>query len=375
MAAEAILWLSAAFVAYVYFGYPAALVIWSRVAPRPVKKAAITPFISLVTPAFNEERVIEEKIRTALALDYPPESYEIVVVSDGSSDRTVEIARRFEDGKRVRLVAFEPNRGKLRCLNEVVPQLEGEIVAFSDAASMPAKGALRELAANFADPRVGACSGVYQVLKKDEAELGAQEGLYWKYETFLKLREAEIDSILGCHGSLYAIRRDLYPFPSPDTINDDYVIPLRILQQGRRVAYEPKAVAYEEAQEMGGFSRRIRIMAGNFEQLREIGGLLAPPRWKPLFFFLSHKAGRLLAPFAMAAALLTNLLLLDRPLYQATLVLQAAFYILSAMGAVWPLKPKILRAPYYFTMINVATLYGLYYALFGRRRLRWNKAG
>ena len=374
MAAEAIFWLSAAFVAYVYFGYPLLLIAWSRLAPRPVKKAPHTPFVSLMTSAYNEQAVIEQKIRTSLALDYPEDRYEIVVVSDGSKDRTVELARRFEDGKRVRVLAFEPNRGKLHCLNDAVPQLKGEIVAFSDASSMPAKDSLRELAANFADPEVGACSGVYQVLKKDEAELGGQEGFYWRYETFLKLREAEIDSILGCHGSLYAIRKDLYPFPSPDTINDDYVIPLRILHGGHRVAYEPKAVAYEEAKEMGGFSRRIRIMAGNFEQLREMSGLLTPPRWKPLFFFLSHKLGRLIAPAAMAAALVANLFLLERPLYQATLALQVAFYALSVMGAVWPLRPKILRAPYYFTMINVATLYGLYYAIAGRGRLRWKKA-
>ncbi len=372
--AEAIFWLSAGCVAYVYFGYTLLLTVWSRLAPRPVKKGPAMPFVSLVTTAFNEERVIEEKIRVSLALDYPEDRYEIVVVSDGSKDRTVEIARRFEDGKRVRVLAFEPNRGKLQCLNDAVPQLKGEIVAFSDASSMPAKNALRELMANFADPEVGACSGVYQVLKKDEAEHGGQEGFYWKYETYLKLREAEIDSILGCHGSLYAIRKALYPFPSPDTINDDYVIPLRILHGGHRVAYEPAAVAYEEAKEMGGFSRRIRIMAGNFEQLREMGGLLNPPRWKPLFFFVSHKLGRLVAPAAMAAALVANLFLLDRLLYQATLALQLAFYGLSAMGAVWPLRPKILRAPYYFTMINVATLWGLYYVIVGRGRLRWKKA-
>ena len=171
------------------------------------------------------------------------------------------------------------------------PELCGEIVAFTDASSMLASDSIRVLAQSFADPKIGAASGVYRLLKKDQAKLGTQEDLYWKYETFLKVQEAKLGAFTGAHGSLYAIRRELYPFPSAGTINDDFTIPMRILQRGYRVAYEPAAVAYEEAHEMEGFSRRVRIAAGNIEQLRELKSLVWPPRPFVLFCLLSHKTG------------------------------------------------------------------------------------
>ena len=195
----------------------------------------------------------------------------------------------------------------------------------------------------------------------------------YKRQTYLKLAEADVGSILGCHGSLYAIRRALYPFPKPGTINDDYVIPMRILSQGYRVAYETGAVAFEEAHEMGGFSRRVRIMTGNVEQLREMKALLNPLRPGPLFFFLSHKAGRLLVPIAMLAALGANMFLLDKVFYRALFGLQLAFYALVLLGALVRLQPKILRLPYYFCMINAAAFVGMYHAVRGGRTLAWKR--
>ena len=194
---ELLFWLSAATIAYVYVGYPLVLTALARLFPRPVKKGPFEPFVSLLVPAYNEGGVIAAKIESALKLDYPKERLEIVIASDGSSDDTVSRARAYEDGKLVRVFAFEQNRGKLQALNEVVPQLRGEIVAFSDASSMLRPSSIRELAAHFADPQVGAVSGVYRVLKKDEAELGRQEGFYWKYETYLKRCEAAIGSMLA----------------------------------------------------------------------------------------------------------------------------------------------------------------------------------
>ena len=238
---------------------------------------------------------------------------------------------------------------------------------------MLAPESLRTLVTNFADDRVGAVSGVYRVLRGEEAALGKQEDFYWKYETYLKLAEADVGSILGCHGSLYAIRRALYPFPKPGTINDDYVIPMRILSQGYRVAYEPGAVAFEEAHEMGGFSRRVRIMTGNVDQLREMKALVRPLRAGPLFFFLSHKAGRLVVPLAMVAMLVANAFLLEEPFYRVVFALQLAFYALVLLGALVKLRPKVLRLPYYFCMINAAAFLGMYHALRGGRTLAWKR--
>ena len=373
MRAEAIFWLGVGTVLYTYAGYPIVLRLLRLVIKRPVRRAPIEPFVSILVPAYNEADVIAEKIRNVLAIDYPAESYELAVACDGPSDGTADIVRSMADGHRVRAFVFEKNRGKLHVLNDVLPQLRGEIVAFSDASSMLERDAVRRLVSSFADPEVGAVSGVYRVRKKDAAHLGRQEDFYWKYETFLKSQEAALGSILGAHGSLYAIRKALYPFPDPRTINDDYVIPLRIVQQGYRVAYEPAAVAQEEAHEMGGFSRRVRIMAGNLEQLRELRPLLWPFRPLMLFFFLSHKVARLVVPAALIAAALANVALLASPVYRTIGVLQLVFYILVVIGALFPLHPKVLRLPYYFCMINAAAFIGMYYALRGGRALAWKR--
>lgn len=370
---EILFWLSAAAVVYVYAGYPALLAAAAAVFRRPVRKKEIEPSVSLLVAAYNEADVIARKIRNALELDYPAGKLEIAIASDGSADGTVAIAREFAD-PRVRVFDYPINRGKITVLNETLPQLRGEIVALTDAASMLAPDALRRLVANFADPEVGAVSGVYKVRRKEEAQLGVQEDFYWKYETFLKVQEAALDSILGAHGSLYAIRKDLYPFPAAGTINDDYVIPVRILQRGYRVAYEPGAVAYEEAHEMGGFSRRVRIMAGNVQQLREMKPLLRPLRPKALFFFLSHKAGRVAAPLFLLLLIVLNVALLRHSaLYQWLAAMQAAFYILAIVGANWRVRPRTLLLPYYFSMINAAAFLAMYHVFFSRRSLAWKR--
>ena len=241
-------WISVAFPLYVYVGFP--LLLWLLQIPvrRAPRRQPIEPSVSLLVAAYNEAAVIADKIRNSLALDYPAEKLEIVVASDGSEDATAEIVRSFEaeTSGRVRLLNYPQNRGKMAVLNDAVRELRGEIVAFSDATSMLAADSLRILVQSFNDPHVGAASGVYRLLKKDQAQLGAQEDIYWKYETFLKVQEARLGAFTGAHGSLFAIRRALYPFPSENTINDDFTIPMRILERGHRVAYEPAAVALKK---------------------------------------------------------------------------------------------------------------------------------
>jgi cellulose synthase/poly-beta-1,6-N-acetylglucosamine synthase-like glycosyltransferase len=364
--AKLLFWISAGFTVYVYVGYP--ILLWGlqaifRSSPR---QQPVEPSVSLLVAAYNEAAVIAEKIRNSLALDYPADKLEVVVASDGSKDATAEIVRAFverEGGERVRLLNYKENRGKMAVLNDAVRELRGDIVAFSDASSMLAADSLRILVQSFSDDRVGAASGVYRLLKKDQAQLGSQEDLYWKYETFLKVQEARLGAFTGAHGSLYAIHRSLYPFPSENTINDDFTIPMRILERGHRVAYEPAAVAYEEAHEMEGFSRRVRITAGNVEQLREIKSLIWPPRPFVLFCLLSHKTGRLLVPVFMLLALAANIALRGQFPYNWLLLGQGIFYGLALLGALVSLKPKILRLPYYFCMINSALFAWVYQAL------------
>jgi cellulose synthase/poly-beta-1,6-N-acetylglucosamine synthase-like glycosyltransferase len=370
---RALFWVSAFLVVYPYLVFPSLLVLMRRVMARPPRKAPIEPTVSMLVAAYNEEDVIAAKIENALAIDYPADRLETVVASDGSTDATNAIAARYDDGKRIRLLAFPVNRGKLATMNDAVRQLTGEIVVFSDASSMVTPESLRVLVSNFADPSVGAVSGAYLVRNPGQSALGKQEDFYWRFETSLKTAEADVNSTLGAHGSLYAIRRDLYPFPEPGVINDDFVIPMRIVARGYRAVYEPGAVAVEEAHEMEGFRRRVRIASGNIQQLGELPRLLMPPRPMPLFFFLSHKFARLLVPPAMFASFVANLFLLGEPLYNILFAGQLLFYALALGGAAFALRPRLLRLPYYFSMVNAGLIVAVFERAVRRRPVAWRE--
>ncbi len=365
-------WICAALTVYFYAGYPLVLAALAAVFRRHPKHAPVEPFISILVAAYNEADVIGEKIRNFQLLDYPAKKVEIAIANDGSWDETADIVRGFLSDSRVRLFDYPVNRGKMTALNDTVPELRGEIVVLTDAASMLQPDALRRLVAHFADPTVGGVSGIYRVQSAEAARLGVQEAFYWKYETFLKEKEAALGSTLGAHGSLYAIRRTLYPYPAAGTINDDYVIPVRVVQQGFRMVYETGAVAYEQAREMDGFSRRVRIMAGNLQQMRELEGFLFPPRPFGVFVLLSHKGGRLLVPICMLAMIACNLTLLREPLYLWLGALQCLFYALALAGSTWKIKPTLLRMPYYFCLVNAAAFFAIFNALSGRR-LVWKR--
>jgi poly-beta-1,6-N-acetyl-D-glucosamine synthase len=372
---EVLFWTAVAIPIYTYLGYPVTLIALRLILKRGVQKQDITPRVSLLIAAFNETRNIERKIRNSLALDYPQDLIEIVVACDGSSDDTPQLAGDLasspEAQGRVRVLNFPVNRGKITTLNAAAHQLRGEIIVFSDASAILNADAVRVLVRNFADQTVGSVSGKYTVMKAHEVSIGASEDFYWKYETFLKTQEGKISSALGGHGHLHAIRAELYPFPEPGTINDDYIIHASVIAKGWRAVYEPDAVIREEAHEMEGFRRRVRIMAGNIQQLREIGSLVRPLRPLPLFFFVCHKGLRLLVPFAMIGALAANVFLLNERMYGAILAGQITFYVLAICGGLIRLRPKLLMLPYYFSMINAAMFLGIYHAATGLRRMRW----
>jgi biofilm PGA synthesis N-glycosyltransferase PgaC len=367
MASQLVFWIAVSIPLYAFVGYPLVLLVLGLMIRREVKKTPIRPFVSLLIPAYNEARVIARKIENSLALDYPLDRIEMVIVSDGSTDETVNIARAAGG---IRVLALPKNRGKVAALNRAVPELKGEIVVFSDASAILARDALWRLVENFSDGAVGAVCGRYTVVKPNEVNIGPSEGLYWRYEAFLKSRESRLGSTLGAHGHLHAIRKELYPFPPPETINDDYVIPLSVLGRGFRAVHEPTAVVYEEAREMTGFGRRIRIVAGNLQQLRHLGQFLRPWQPLPLLLFLSHKVVRLVVPFAMLAALAASFLLLGRPFYRLVLDAQLVFYALAALGLTGRLRPRALRLPFYFCMVNSAAFFGVYSAL-RRERVSW----
>ena len=368
--AEVVFWLSAALVLYVFAGYPLLVAAIAAGKRDEVPHAAALPTVAFLVPAKNEAAVIGAKVANTLALEYPADLLKIVVVSDGSTDRTAEIARR-AGGRRVDVIERPVSRGKTAALNATLPALDTDVVVFSDAASRVDPGAIHALVAHFANPEVGAVSGVYVVERADVGRTGVQESAYWRYETFLKSREARLGVVLGAHGSLYAIRRNLYPYPADSTINDDYVIPMRILQRGFRVVYEPRAVAFEEAKQMEGFGRRVRVMAGNIQQLRELVPLIWPPQARALFAFLSHKIGRLLVPWALLALAVSNAMLIASPFYLAAAGLQGLVYGLALAGAAGISRGKAVRLSYYFCLINAAALVAMLRLLVHPRRLAW----
>ncbi len=368
---EAIFYVSGLMILYAYVGYPLALLTLRLFIFRPVNKIGCEPAVTLIVPAYNEAGVIAAKINNAARLDYPADRLEVLIACDGSTDDTVRVAQESCDGQQFRVLPFAQNRGKMAVLNDAVRAARGEIVLLSDASAMLASDSLREIVSNFSDSEVGAVSGMYRIVKSASGLLGKQEGFYWKYETFLKSQESALSSVLGGHGQILAVRKSLYPYPSPETINDDYVIPLRIMANGNRVVYEPRAIAFEEASKMVGFQRRVRIMAGNLQQLKEIKGLLVPPRILPLFFFLSHKAARTAVPFFMLSLIVSNALLLPMHAYRLFGLSQLAFYALALVGLQWDLRPHVLRLPYYFCFVNVAYLWGAYRSMKGIGKVGW----
>jgi cellulose synthase/poly-beta-1,6-N-acetylglucosamine synthase-like glycosyltransferase len=378
--AAAAFWACAALVAYAYLLYPVA--IWwlarrfGRPAMPPAGIAEEWPSVALLIAAHDEEAVIEERLRNALATDYPAGKFEVVVGSDGSTDGTAAIVRRYADDG-VRLLDYEQRRGKAAVLNSAVAELDSEIVVLSDANTDIDPAAARRLVRWFRDPRVGAVCG--RLVLTDPRTGRNADSLYWRYETFLKRCEGQLGALLGSNGAIYAIRRELY-VPIPDgTIVDDFVIPLLAkLRSGCEIVYDCEAVASEETPPDVGseFRRRARIGAGGFQSIGMLWRLLDPRRGWVAFTFLSHKILRWLCPFFLIGLLASNLLLWDRPFYRACLLGQAAFYLASllmaaAPGRLAPLKP--LRLATMFTGMNLALLVGFWRWLFGSQRGTWDR--
>ncbi len=368
-------WISLAALLYIYFGYPLLVWLLAGMFGREAMRQPVTPSVSFVIPAYNEERHIEAKLRNTLTLDYPREQLEIVVASDGCTDHTDEIVKRFES-QGVKLFTVSKNLGKSLMLSRTVPQLHGELVVFSDASSQVEPDALRKIAQPFADPKVGCVCGLYR-LKGGDNVRAEGEGLYWKYETFIKRQESRLHSILGAHGAFYAIRRHLFNRLEATAINDDYLIPMRIVGQGYRAVYEPSAVAWEleSSSAQGEFARRLRIAAGNCQQVIELRGMLNPLRGWVAFSFFSHKLLRTIAPVFMVSLFLTTFWL-QPPLNWLLLALQTLFYASAFAGYLCYRSGRLekwLSPPFYFCFGNLAMLIGLIRFCAGKQRPEWGR--
>jgi cellulose synthase/poly-beta-1,6-N-acetylglucosamine synthase-like glycosyltransferase len=375
-AAEVIFWMSAAALFYTYAGYPLLLALLSTLRPRSVCRAEITPSVTIIIAAYNEERALAAKLEDTLALDYPHGSLEVIVTSDCSSDRTDEIAREF--GPRGVRLHRQPERlGKTAAQNAAVELASGEIILFSDATTFYQKDVLRTLMPNFADPSVGCVTG--QVVYTDSAKSSVGHGTrsYWNYEFFLKKHESSFCSLIGVCGCLYAVRRSAY-VPLYHEACSDFVIATKMVEQGLRAIYEPAAVCNEETNihSTKELSTRVRIMTQTFADLWRNRRMLNP--LTSGFYaiqLLSHKVMRYLVPLFLIASLIASAALASRSLvFTVILACQIGFYGAAGLAGLLErsgLHNRLLAIPQYFVLGNIASLIAFYRFLRGERYARW----
>jgi cellulose synthase/poly-beta-1,6-N-acetylglucosamine synthase-like glycosyltransferase len=308
-------------------------------------------------------------------MSYPRDRLQVIFVSDGSTDATNEILTAAQDGH-VQLVIMPTRSGKASALNRGVAEARHEILILSDAATRFAPDALIRLAGHFADPEVGVVCGALRF--ENTAESRQTEGLYWRYESMLRLMEARLGITLTASGAIYALRRNCFPTLPADTLIDDLMVPLHARRLGYRVLYDPEAVAVDfAAPTVGGeFTRRVRVATGSFSALR----LLVRTPMDPLtaFAFLSHKVLRWVLPFLLIGLLGTSIALWQGPLYRAVLGAQVLFYGWAAVGFLGRQRMQRVRfalLAYYLLAIHLAFLVGFIRFASGRGEAAWRRVG
>jgi cellulose synthase/poly-beta-1,6-N-acetylglucosamine synthase-like glycosyltransferase len=343
---------------YIVLGYPLLLSILVRLRAKPVLKLNQLKSVSILIAVHDGERFIAQKLESILRLDYPVELLEILVVSDGSTDRTVPIVQQFAS-RGVRLIEIS-HSGKCAALNKAISQAKNEILLLTDVRQVLASNSLRALIEDFADPSIGVVSGELKI-RKGRNQDEASTGLYWRYESWIRLQLSRIDSIFGATGPLYAIRRELaVPLPV-DILLDDMYLPLAAFFQGYRLVLEPSAEAldYPTSREVE-FWRKVRTLAGNYQILVAYPALLGP-RNRMWFHFLSYKLARLMLPWVFVALFVSSCYL-PTPWNWKALACQAGFYLLAALDPLIPdglsLK-RITSTLRTFVAMLIAALCGL----------------
>jgi cellulose synthase/poly-beta-1,6-N-acetylglucosamine synthase-like glycosyltransferase len=373
--AVVLVWLSLGTLAYVYLGYPLLLALVGLFARRSKASLGYLPKISVLIAAYNEETGIRKKIEQTLALEYPPDKMEIIVLSDCSTDRTDEIVKSFTD-PRVRLFRAPQRMGKTNAQNLGVETAQGEVLIFSDATTVYHPLALQYLASNYADPKVGAASGRYQYFDPEgKSPTGSGVIAFWNYENFIKMMQSRIRTISGCCGCIYSVRRAAYTPLHPDVISD-LVQPLWAIQKGYRVVFEDRALAYEETTKSSQeeFSMRVRVVTRGIRGILSVSNLLNP--WKYGWVsvqLLSHKVLRWMVPVFLLLLFVSSAVLWNHSWYGIPLALQVGFYGLALLTLLLPLHRlwKPLGIPLYFCTLNAAALRSILEVMRGRKHVVW----
>jgi cellulose synthase/poly-beta-1,6-N-acetylglucosamine synthase-like glycosyltransferase len=372
-------WICLGLIFYIYAGYPIIVFLLAPILNRNVRKADIEPGVTVVIAAFNEEREIQDTVENKLRQDYPSDRLQVIVVSDGSTDRTDEIVQGLADrsGGRLKFLRQEPRQGKTQALNLALSHASTDLVVFADANSLYAPNALRTLVRGFADLSVGYVTGRMVYTNPAGAGIGEGSGTYMSYENTLRALETRAGSIVGVDGGIDAIRRELYVAMRPDQL-PDFVLPLSVVERGSRVVYEPDAVVYEPGlgEVKDEFRMRVRVALRALWGLYDRRSLLNPLRY-PLFAWqlISHKVLRYAAFVPLAGALLFNLPVAGQhPFYAGFLALQLAAYSLAALGHALrraPVKASKLLVPYYFVVLNAACVIAFWKFLTGQKMVVW----
>lgn len=374
--AHLIFWFSIGMLVYAYFGYPALVALVANARKKEVRKAFYEPSVTVIISAYNEEQHIEHTIKNKLNLEYPKDKLEVIVVSDGSDDRTdaIVVESKLEN---VRLLRQEPQRGKTAALNMAVPLAKGEVLVFSDANSMYEPGALNKLMQNFSDPTVGYVTGKMIYQNSDGSGVGEGCSAYMKYENYLRKMETGTGSVVGVDGGIDAIRSSLYQPMNPDQL-PDFVLPLKVVEQGYRVVYEPDAVLVEPSLQTSEdeYRMRVRVALRALWAMRDMSHLLSLRRYTLFAWQLwSHKILRYCCFMFLLLAYISNLALWnEHQFYRLSFILQSSVYLIFILQlAVGGNKGKtrILNFVHYFVLLNLASAHAFVKFLLGRKQVVW----
>lgn len=375
----ALLWVCLGIIGWVYLGYPLLLFLLGKLTPRPRRREPIVLPLTVIVAAHNEEGAIEAKVRNILASDYPATSIEIVVASDGSTDGTAKAARR----ARADIVLELPRVGKMTALNRAVERSSGEVLVFTDADSLFEPRTLSTLVSNFADASVGGVTAnEVSEIQSDDGGIARGEGLYWKYDQWIKRLEDQIGSAVSASGRLHAIRKRLYRPPTIKDGSDDVLISTQVIRAGRRLAFDEATRVLAEVRNdpRGELRRKVRLMNRGLRAAFSLGRTLLPfgggfYAWQ----ILSHKILRRFVPFFLIGLLGSSIrLAIADPAWWMALGPQVAFYAMAFVGALVVDtrlgKAKPLWIPYFFCLANIAAALAVLSLLWGTRFEIWEPA-
>jgi len=375
--ASALAWGTVIIIGYVYIGYPLLLWVLGRIRERRVVQQPVTFPVTLLVSTFNEQTVIREKLKNCLALDYPQDSLEIIVISDASTDETDRIVEEFA-ADRVQLLRMPQRGGKTLGLNAAVQKAHGQILVFSDANIMYRPDALRCLLRNFADPTVGCVTGDSRYIGDGNSSAHIWEDAYWHYEQTVRTLESRVGSTVGGDGAIFAIRKELYVPLLAEAIND-FVTPLQIVSRGYRAVFDSAAVGFEPTvgQFDGEFRRKRRIVNRSWRGLMSVPDVLKP--WRVGIFawqVWSHKVLRWLTlPLVLIEASACYVAAPVGITYQLGFYGWIGSLMIAVFGSLCPHNQgkiaRLAHGVFYFYLVNLAALLGLLSALRGRVETVW----